>query len=116
MPKTAAEVVSDKIVAEAKRLCPPALIRISQEAFGDYGADIYIYAPRKFADMLREKLKVTKINAIKGTKQEPDKIRILMDNIETMTEKAKSYFNQNGTGAAPAAPAAPPGAPVPQAK
>jgi len=100
MPKTAAEQVSEKIVAEAKRLCPPALVRVSNEAFGDHGADIYIYAPRKYADMLRDKLKVTKINALKGTRQEADKIRILVDNIETMTDKAKAYFAAQGQSAA----------------
>ncbi len=92
MPKTAAEIIADKIVSETKRLCPPALVRISHEAFGDYGADIYVYAPRKYADMLRDKLKVAKLNFIKGTKQEPDKIRVLMEDIENMSEKAKSYF------------------------
>ena len=99
MPKTAAEQVAEKVVAEAKRLCPPALVRVSNEAFGDYGADIYVYAPRKYADMLRDKLKVAKLNALKGTRQEPDKIRVLVDNIETMTDKAKAYFAAQGQGA-----------------
>ncbi len=98
MPKTAAEQVSEKIVAETKRLCPPALVRVSNEAFGDYGADIYVYAPRKYSDMLRDKLKVAKLNSLKGTRQEADKIRILVDNIETMTEKAKAYFAAQGQG------------------
>jgi hypothetical protein len=49
--------------------------------------------------MLRDKLKVAKLNAIKGTRQEPDKIRVLVDNIETMTEKAKAYFAAQGQGA-----------------
>lgn len=106
MGKTAAEVVSDKIVAEMKRLCPPALVRVSQDAFADFsGADIYIYAPRKYADMLRGKLKVAKMDAVKGTKQDPEKIRILMENLETMSDKAKTYFANQGQGAAPVAPA-----------
>ena len=56
MPKTPAEICADKVVAELKRLCPPAMVRISQEAYGDRGADIYVYVPRKFTDMLRKKL------------------------------------------------------------
>ena len=102
MPKTAAEVVADKVVAEAKRLCPPALIRVSQEAFGDRGADIYVYAPRKYTDMLRQKLNAARDLAVKGTNQEKDKMRVFMEAIETMSEKAKAYFANQAAQAKPA--------------
>lgn len=92
MAKTAAEQVAEKIQAEAKRLCPPALVRISYEAFGDHGADIYVYAPRKYTDMINQRLKAAKIDALKGTRQEADKIRIFVDAQETMSEKAKAAF------------------------
>jgi hypothetical protein len=101
MPKTAAEQIAEKIVAEAKRLCPPAMIRVSHEAYGDHGADIYIYTPRKFTDMINQRLKGTKMEALKGTRQEADKIRIFVDAQETMSEKAKAAFSNQ----APAAPA-----------
>jgi hypothetical protein len=92
MPKTAAEQIAEKILAEAKRLCPPALVRVSHEAHGDHGADIYVYAPRKFCEMINQRLKGTKLEALKGTRQEADKIRIFVDAQETMSEKAKAAF------------------------
>jgi hypothetical protein len=102
MPKTPAEICADKVVAEVKRLCPPAKIRISQEAFGDRGADIYIYVPRKYTDMLRQKANAAKVAAIKATNAEADKIRVFLDAEETMTEKAKAYFANQAPGGAPA--------------
>jgi hypothetical protein len=97
MPKTAAEQIAEKIVAEAKRLCPPAMIRVSNEAYGDHGADIYIYCPRKYTDMINQRLKGTKVEALKGTRQEAEKIRIFVDAQETMSEKAKAYFANQAT-------------------
>ena len=113
MPKTPAEICAEKVVAEVKRLCPPAMIRISNEAFGDRGADIYIYVPRKFTDTLRQKANAAKVAAIKATNAEADKVRVFLDAIETMTDKAKAYFaaQGQGAGAAPAPAPAPAAAP-----
>jgi hypothetical protein len=90
VPQTAAEILAKKIEAEGKRLAPQAIIRIDYSNYKDDGADIYIYAPRKVADMLRGRLKATmeaELRKIKGVRA-----RILMEDIENMTAEAKQKY------------------------
>jgi hypothetical protein len=90
MGATQAEAIAERIRGEAKRLYPGALIRVSLEAFpNDDGADIYIYAPRKYSDMLLSKLKVARVQFLKNTKVDMSKIRIIMEDSENMSPEVK---------------------------
>lgn len=90
MPQTAAEIVAKKLEAEVKRLAPQAVIRIDYSSYKDDGADVYVYAPRKIADMLRGRLKTTLDAELRKTKG--IRIRLLMEDIENMTEEAKRKY------------------------
>jgi hypothetical protein len=90
MPQTAAEILAKKIEAEAKRLAPQAVIRIDYANYKDDGADIYIYAPRKVADMLRGRLKATMDAELRKSKG--IRARLLMEDIENMTAEAKKKY------------------------
>jgi hypothetical protein len=90
MPQTAAEILAKKIEAEAKRLAPQAVIRIDYANYKDDGADIYIYAPRKVADMLRGRLKSTMDAELRKSKG--IRARLLMEDIENMTAEAKKKY------------------------
>ena len=59
MPITGAEQLAKKVEAEVKRLAPQAVIRNDYSSYKDDGVDVYVYAPRKVADMLRGRLKST---------------------------------------------------------
>ena len=90
MPQTPAEQIAKKMESEAKRLAPQAVIRIDYSNYKDDGADIYVYAPRKVADMLRGRLKSAmdlELRRIKGVKA-----RLLMEDIENMTVEAKKKY------------------------
>ncbi len=90
VPQTAAEILAKKIEAEAKRLAPQAVIRIDYSNYKDDGADIYVYAPRKIADMLRGRLRSSLDTELKRTKGV--RARILMEDIENMTAEAKKKY------------------------
>ncbi len=91
MGATQAEAIAERLKGEAKRLYPGALIRVSLEPYpNDDGADVYIYAPRKFADMLLTKLKAAKMSFLKGTKVNSDKLRIFMEDIESLTPEVRA--------------------------
>jgi len=91
MGATQAEAIAERLKGEAKRLYPGALIRVSLDSYpNDDGADVYIYAPRKFADMLLTKLKAAKMTFLKGTKVSGDKLRIFMEDIESLTPEVKA--------------------------
>lgn len=91
MGATQAEAIAERLKQEAKRLYGGALVRISLEAFpNDDGADIYIYAPRKYSDMLLTKLKVAKLQFLKNTKVDGSKVRILMEDAENMNPDVKA--------------------------
>ena len=59
MAQTGAEQLAKKMEGEVKRLAPQAVIRNDYSSYKDDGVDIYVYAPRKVADMLRGRLKGT---------------------------------------------------------
>jgi len=90
VPQTPAEIIAKKIESEAKRLAPLAVVRIDYSNYKDDGADIYIYAPRKVADMLRDRLKAAmeaELRKAKGVRA-----RLLMEDIENMTAEAKKKY------------------------
>lgn len=90
MGVTQAEAIAERLKAEAKRLYGGALCRVSLEAYpNDDGADLYVYAPRKYSDMLLNKLKAAKMQFLKNTKVDADKLRIFMEDIENMTPELK---------------------------
>ncbi len=90
MPQTAAEILAKKMEGEVKRLAPAAVIRNDYGNYKDDGVDIYVYAPRKVADMLQGRLKGTmdgELRRSKGTRA-----RLLMEYIENMTPEAKKKY------------------------
>lgn len=90
MGTTAAEQIAKKMEGEVKRLAPQAVIRNDYSSYKDDGVDIYVYAPRKVADMLRGRLKGTmdtELRRVKGVKA-----RLLMEDIENMTPEAKKKY------------------------
>ena len=90
MGVTQAEALALRIKQEAKRLYGGALVRISLDAYpNDDGADIYIYAPRKYSDMLLSKLKKVKMELLKNSKVDGNKLRILMEDVENLSEEAR---------------------------
>ncbi|HDQ25502.1 MAG TPA: hypothetical protein ENN43_01995 [bacterium] len=90
MGMTQAEALAERLKQEAKRLYAPVLIRVSLEAYpNDDGADIYIYAPKKFSDMLLSKLKIAREQFLKTAKVDKDKLRIFMEDAENMSPELK---------------------------
>ncbi len=90
MAQTGAEQLAKKMEAEVKRLAPQAVIRNDYSSYKDDGVDIYVYAPRKVADMLRGRLKGTldtELRRVKGIRA-----RLLMEDIENMTPEAKKKY------------------------
>lgn len=90
MAQTGAEQLAKKMEGEVKRLAPQAVIRNDYSSYKDDGVDIYVYAPRKVADMLRGRLKgtmETELRRVKGVKA-----RLLMEDIENMTPEAKKKY------------------------
>jgi hypothetical protein len=90
VPQVAAEQLAKKVEGEAKRLAPQAVIRLDYANYKDDGVDIYIYAPRKLADMLRGRLRGTmdaELKRVKGVRA-----RLLMEDIENMTAEAKKKY------------------------
>jgi hypothetical protein len=90
VPQVAAEQLAKKVEGEAKRLAPQAVIRLDYSNYKDDGVDIYIYAPRKLADMLRGRLRGTmdaELKRVKGVRA-----RLLMEDIENMTAEAKKKY------------------------
>jgi hypothetical protein len=88
--QTGAEQLAKKMEGEVKRLAPQAVIRNDYSSYKDDGVDIYVYAPRKVADMLRGRLKgtmETELRRVKGIKA-----RLLMEDIENMTPEAKKKY------------------------
>jgi len=88
--QTGAEQLAKKMEGEVKRLAPQAVIRNDYSSYKDDGVDIYVYAPRKVADMLRGRLKGTmdtELRRVKGIKA-----RLLMEDIENMTPEAKKKY------------------------
>ena len=82
--------MAKKMEAEVKRLAPQAVIRNDYTSYKDDGVDIYVYAPRKVADMLRGRLKGTldtELRRVKGIRA-----RLLMEDIENMTPEAKKKY------------------------
>ena len=90
MAQTGAEQLAKKMEAEVKRLAPNAVIRNDYSSYKDDGVDIYVYAPRKVADMLKGRLKGTmdaELRRVKGVRA-----RLLMEDIENMTPEAKKKY------------------------
>ena len=90
LAQTGAEQLAKKMEAEVKRLAPQAVIRNDYSSYKDDGVDIYVYAPRKVADMLRGRLKGTldtELRRVKGIRA-----RLLMEDIENMTPEAKKKY------------------------
>ncbi|HUO58114.1 MAG TPA: hypothetical protein VMV05_08050 [bacterium] len=90
MAQTGAEQLAKKMEAEVKRLAPNAVIRNDYSSYKDDGVDIYVYAPRKVADMLKGRLKGTmdtELRRVKGIRA-----RLLMEDIENMTPEAKKKY------------------------
>jgi hypothetical protein len=88
--QTGAEQLAKKMEGEVKRLAPQAVIRNDYSSYKDDGVDIYVYAPRKVADMLRGRLKgtmETELRRVKGIRA-----RLLMEDIENMTPEAKKKY------------------------
>jgi hypothetical protein len=88
--QTGAEQLAKKMEGEVKRLAPQAVIRNDYSSYKDDGVDIYVYAPRKVADMLRGRLKGTldtELRRVKGIRA-----RLLMEDIENMTPEAKKKY------------------------
>jgi len=88
--QTAAEQVGKKLEAEVKRLAPNAVIRLDYTSYKEDGVDVYVYAPRKIADMLKGRLKGTldqELRRAKGTRG-----RLLMEDMENMTMEAKNKY------------------------
>jgi hypothetical protein len=91
MGMTQAEAIAERLKGEAKRLYGQVLIRVSLDAYpNDDGADVYIYAPRKFSDMLLSKLKIARMTFLKNTKVDGDKLRIFMEDSENMSPELKA--------------------------
>ncbi len=90
MPQTAAEILAKKMEGEVKRLAPNAVIRNDFTSYKDDGVDIYVYAPRKVADMLQGRLKGTLATELKRTNG--TRARLLMEHIENMTPEAKKKY------------------------
>ncbi|MEI7640724.1 MAG: hypothetical protein WCJ46_04350 [bacterium] len=100
MAMTQAEAIAERLKQEAKRLYPPSLIRVSLESYpNDDGADLYVYAPRKYSDMLLAKLKVAREAYLKNTRVDMSKIKILVEDIENMSAELKARLtgNENST-------------------
>lgn len=94
LAQTGAEQLAKKMEVEVKRLAPQAVIRNDYSSYKDDGVDIYVYAPRKVADMLRGRLKGTmdtELRRVKGIKA-----RLLMEDIENMTPEAKKKYGIPG--------------------
>lgn len=82
--------MAKKMEGEVKRLAPQAVIRNDYTSYKDDGVDIYVYAPRKVADMLKGRLKgtlETELRRVKGVRA-----RLLMEDIENMTPEAKKKY------------------------
>ena len=90
MTQTAAEILAKKMESEVKRLAPQAVIRNDYANYKDDGVDIYVYAPRKVADMLRGRLKGTMDAELRRSKGV--RARLLMEDIENMTPEAKKKY------------------------
>jgi hypothetical protein len=91
MGATQAEAIAERLKGEAKRLYPGSLVRVTRDAYpNDDGADVYIYAPRKYSDMLLTKLKTAKITFLKNTKVDGGKVKILMEDVENITPELKA--------------------------
>jgi hypothetical protein len=88
--QTGAEQLAKKMEAEVKRLAPQAIIRNDFSNYKDDGVDIYVYAPRKVADMLRARLKGTLAVELKRVTH--TKAQLLMEDIENMTPEAKKKY------------------------
>lgn len=91
MTQSGAEQLAKKMEAEVKRLAPLAVIRNDYSSYKDDGVDIYVYAPRKVADMLRARLKGTMDAELKRLKT--IRARLLMEDIENMSVEAKKKYN-----------------------
>jgi hypothetical protein len=87
---TAAEVIAKKMEGEVKRLAPQAVIRNDYANYKDDGVDIYVYAPRKVADLLRGRLKG--IMSAELAKSKNVKARLLVEDVENMTAEAKARY------------------------
>jgi len=87
---TPAEQLAKKVEAELKRLAPQAVIRTDYSNYHDDGVDLYIYAPRKVADMLRGRLKGIMDSELKRTKDM--RARLLMEDMENMSAEAKQKY------------------------
>ena len=92
MPQTKPEIISSKIQAEIKRLAPNAVVRT--EFSGDDTADVYIYAPRRFCDMLASRAKKLRDAEVRGDKFLT--IRILAEDVENMSDEAKAKYGIQG--------------------
>jgi hypothetical protein len=90
LAQTGAEQVAKKLEGEVKRLAPQAVIRNDYSSYKDDGVDVYVYAPRKVADMLRGRLKGTLDSELKRVKG--IRARLLMEDIENMTPEAKKKY------------------------
>ncbi len=91
MPQTLAEVLAKKIKSEAARLAPMSIVREDFSNYKDDGVDIYIYAPRKVADLLRSRLKPI-LDKEKSLSRGKLEARLIMEDMENMSEEAKKKY------------------------
>jgi hypothetical protein len=90
LPITGPEQLAKKVEAEVKRLAPQAVIRSDYSSYKADGVDVYVYAPRKVADMLRGRLRgiidaeLRRLSNIRA--------RLLMEDMENMTPEAKKKY------------------------
>ena len=88
--QTGAEQLAKKVETEIKRLAPNAVIRNDYSSYKDDGVDVYVYAPRKVADMLKTRIKSVmdaELRRLKGIRA-----RLLMEDMENMTPEAKKKY------------------------
>ena len=90
MPLTAAEQLAKKVETELKRLAPQAVIRTDFSNYQDDGVDLYVYAPRKVADIMRGRLKAIMDAELRRVKDL--RARLLMEDMENMTAEAKQRY------------------------
>jgi hypothetical protein len=90
VPQIPAEQLAKKVEAELKRLAPQAVMRCDYSNYQDDGVDLYVYAPRKIADIMRGKLKAVMDAELRRVKDL--RARLLMEDMENMSAEAKQKY------------------------
>ena len=96
---TPVDKIAEELGKEAKRLCPPAFVKPTSTG-NDREANLYIYAPRKFADMLQTRLQAKRAQLLKAQPGANMNIRILMEDMEKMSPELKAQYEKEQAGGA----------------